>query len=140
VGTVGTGTGLDGLPATDPLAPGGVPGTGQVNFRSDLASARAEATQSGRPIFVDIFSTTCAPCQQLATQTFPDPRVTAALARFVAVKLDVADPANAQLHQQLGGRGVPFLAVLGPDGGKRAAREGFVDAAGLVAWLQQSGG
>jgi thiol:disulfide interchange protein len=105
-----------------------------IPWRKTLADAQREATASHKPVLAYFTASWCPPCQQMKRQTWPDPRVQAALERFVPVKIDVDEfPGVAQKFNV---NGIPRLQVIQPDGAPGQSREGFILPDELIRWLQ----
>lgn len=104
--------------AADDVPDSATPAVSDIPWRTDLASAVAEARLTGQPLFVYAWATWCRVCGEMSRTTFRDPAVAEALAGFVPVKVqceDPNDPAVTQLFDELGAgriRGLPMLAVL----------------------------
>lgn len=71
-----------------------------INWRRDLASAQAEAQQTGKPILIHFWTPTCGPCKRLERTVFNQASVAQALeSQFVPVKINAEImPAVAQQY------------------------------------------
>ena len=109
----------------------------EVQWRTDYAAARKEATDSGRPLLVDFGTEQCIWCRKLDITTFRDPAVAKLLTdKFVPVKIDAR--AEAWLTEALRVRCFPTLFLAAPDGIILAMREGYVDATGMTRLLEEA--
>ncbi|MFC0679932.1 protein-disulfide reductase DsbD [Lysobacter korlensis] len=79
-----------------------------IKSEADLDREVAAAQAAGRPLMFDFYADWCVSCKEMERDTFPDPRVHAALADFVLLKADVT--ANDALDQALMRR----LGIVGP--------------------------
>ena len=105
-----------------------------VAWRRDYAAARREATDTGRPLFLDFGTEACGWCQKLDATTLRDPNVVALLnERFIPVKLD--GNKEQRLTAALGVEGFPTLVVATADGKVVGRHAGYADAAQLTALL-----
>ena len=100
----------------------------EVQWHSDINTARKVATDNNRPILIDFGTVNCHWCRQLDATTFRDPTIVKLLAdKFVGVKIDASkDPA---LAQSMGVHAFPTLIFAAPDGKILGRFEGYVDAA-----------
>jgi len=79
----------------------------------------AEASRSGRPVFIDSFADWCIPCKELDKLTYSRPEVIAASREFVMLKADLTsnkDEFAKTFSKKFGIKGVPTLIFLKPDG------------------------
>ncbi|HKA25407.1 MAG TPA: cytochrome c biogenesis protein CcdA [Candidatus Eisenbacteria bacterium] len=79
----------------------------------------AEATRAGKPVVLDFYADWCIPCHELDRSTFTHPKVRQALARFVALKVDLTTDKVADvqaLRTRFGVNGVPTVLFLTPEG------------------------
>jgi thiol:disulfide interchange protein len=107
-----------------------------IPWRKDLQAAKAEAASSGKPVLAYFTATWCGPCQRMHEETWPDPRVGAALQAYVPVKIDVDQ--NSDLAMSFNVDGIPRMQVIGADGTRGRSREGFATAEELAKWLKGS--
>jgi thiol:disulfide interchange protein len=105
-----------------------------IPWRKTLADAKREAAASHKPVLAYFTASWCPPCQQMKQETWPDPKVQAALAQVVPVKIDVDEFPDAA--QESGVTSIPRLQLLQPDGTPDASRVGFILPDELVRWLQ----
>jgi thiol:disulfide interchange protein DsbD len=113
----------------------------KIKSTADLDREVAAAQAAGRPLMLDFYADWCVSCKEMERDTFPDPRVQAALGEFVLLKADVT--ANDALDQALMSR----LGIVGPpatlyfvDGAERRGLRlfGFEAPAAFAARAQQA--
>ncbi len=107
-----------------------------------LAWQPAEAlgdSDDPRPRFVYFHAEWCSWCRQFERRTLRNPRVMQRLARdFIPIRLD-ADRERV-LFRRLGGRGLPYTALLGPDGARLGSFTGILDPQPFLQWLAETAG
>jgi thioredoxin-related protein len=109
----------------------------EVHWRTDYATARKEATDSGRPLLFDFGTEQCVWCRKLDITTFRDPAVARLITdKFVPVKIDAR--AEVWLTEALRVRCFPTLFLAAPDGIILATREAYVDAAAMTRLLEEA--
>jgi thiol:disulfide interchange protein len=94
-------------------------GAATVAWRDDVEAALADARGRGVPAVLDAGADWCGACKELEHRTFADPDVAAALAGFVAVRIDMTRFDEAQARLERIGVKVPALPWVGfflPDG------------------------
>jgi thiol:disulfide interchange protein len=100
-----------------------LPGVGApaspLAWRTDVETALADAKANGRMALLDGGAEWCGACKELEHVTFADPRVTAALADWVVIRLDMTDFDPAQ--KRLADLGItvgalPWVGFFLPDG------------------------
>ena len=105
-----------------------------IPWREDLQAAKVEAASSGKPVLAYFTATWCGPCQRMHEEVWPDPRVGAALAAYVPVKIDVDQ--HSDVATSFNVDGIPRMQVIGADGVPGRSREGFASAEEMVKWLK----
>ena len=82
-----------------------------------------------RPMLVDFTATWCGACQEMAKDTFADPRVMAKAGNFVAVKIDATDqddPKVEEVSKKYGVVGLPTVLLIDSQGKERKRFTEFV--------------
>lgn len=95
----------------------------------ELAAAKARSEK--RPMLIDFTATWCGACQELAKDTFADPRVQARAveANFVAVKVDATndeDPQVDKIKDKYKVKGLPTVVIYDSSGNERKRFTEFV--------------
>jgi thioredoxin:protein disulfide reductase len=97
----------------------------ELHWESSEGAALALASAQRRPMLVDFGASWCGACKELEDKTFPDPRVQAEGARYVALHVDATnddDPSVAQIREKYRATaGLPVVLLIGSDG-KEAVR------------------
>jgi thiol:disulfide interchange protein len=91
-----------------------------VEWVESEEEALALAEEQGKPVLLDFWSETCAPCIRMFRTTYVDPRVIAESDRFVCAKIDVDELTDSELEhvrEAYGLRGVPTTVFIATDGG-----------------------
>lgn len=104
-----------------------------IPWRTDFASASAEAKRTGKPMLLDFSATWCGPCQEMRRTTWSDRQVAQDLGGYVPVQLDL--DRNPALAQQFAVSAIPHLDLIAPDGQVIASTEGEMNADEFRAWL-----
>lgn len=85
--------------------------------------------QQKRPLLVDFTATWCGACQEMAKDTFADPRVMTKAGNFVAVKIDATnddDPAVTAVMEKYKVKGLPTVLLIDSTGTERKRFTEFV--------------
>ncbi len=85
---------------------------------ADLTRELAAARAARQPVMLDFYADWCTYCKQMERQTFPDPRVQAAMRQMVLLRADVTrnDEADRALLRHIGIPAPPAMIFWGPDG------------------------
>ena len=93
---------------------------GQTNFQKlTLDEACTKAKAEKKLIFVDLYTSWCAPCKMMADKVFPDVKLGAFMnERFVCVKYDTgADKDGSELAKKFNVQAYPTFLILNVDKG-----------------------
>jgi thioredoxin:protein disulfide reductase len=108
VASAGSGAGGSGIAAPE------------LRWESSETSALARATSEHKPLLVDFGASWCGACKELDEKTFPDPRVRAEGARFVALHVDATnddDPEISRIRQKYRvTEGLPVVLLFASSG------------------------
>jgi len=110
----------------------------EVAFFTDYKEAQAESAKTGKPIFLDAYTTWCAPCKQMEKQVFTKPEIKSLLETdFVPLRLDMEKEPGISLAKQFNVAYYPTLLVL--NRGKELHRSvGFLGVSELQAFAKTS--
>lgn len=99
----------------------------EVRWRTEYNAAWKEASETGKPLFVEVGSPTCTWCRRLHESTFRDPRVVRELnEKFIPVMLD--GTINPKFVQALNIHAYPALVFGTADGQLLGSSEGYLSA------------
>ena len=87
----------------------------RVAWVESTEEALALAESQGKPVLIDFWSETCAPCMRMFRTTYVDPPVVAESGRFVVAKINVDHLSDAQREhagKAYGLRGVPTTVFI----------------------------
>lgn len=86
-------------------------------FHGAWPEALAKAKAEQKLIFVDAFASWCGPCKLMASSVFPDPKVGDYFnANFIALKIDMEKPENAEFAGKYPVRAYPTLYFIDAEG------------------------
>ncbi len=114
----------------------------RIKTVSDLERELAAASAAGKPVMLDFYADWCVACKELERYTFPDPRVVAAMERFVLLQADVtANDADdkALMQERFGIPGPPAILFFDSSGTELRGYRlvGFLSAPELAAHLNE---
>ena len=111
----------------------------KVKWHLSMASGLAEAKKTGKPIFVDFYTTWCGPCKYLDDVTYKDAKFIAESKKWVMVKLDAEKGPNDKLAEKYKIEGYPSMLFLKPNGREASRVVGGYPANLLVPKMKQAG-
>src|ERR1700722_16641423 len=111
---------------------------GQIPWRSDLDSARHEATAANKPVLVEFVASWCPDCHDMARECWSEPPIVTAMKGYVPVLIDV--DAQPNIAKQFNVVAIPSLFVIDGKTGSitRDVRDRVLSPDDLLAWLKQS--
>jgi thiol:disulfide interchange protein len=104
-----------------------------VPWREDFEAAREESLREGKPMFAYFTADWCGPCRQMATTTWADAQVEAALQAYVPVRIDV--DRNPGLVAQYRVGPIPYFVVLDENGEPVHGQAGRLSPEDFLNWL-----
>ena len=105
-------------------------------WKQDYAKAAADAKQSGQPLLVHFFMSSCPPCRQMERDVLHSSDVRDLLSKhFVAVLIN--SDAHSELQMQFNIQLLPTDIVIGPDGVELLRSEGSRDKKSYLAQLRR---
>lgn len=111
----------------------------QVKWHSSMAKAVAESKRTGKPIFVDFYTTWCVPCKYLDAVTYKDARFVRESRKWVMIKLDAEKGYNAKIAQDFNVRGFPSMLFIRPNSREVGRAVGSYPAKLLVKKMKRVG-
>ena len=95
----------------------------RIESVQELQHYLADAQAKNQNVMVDFYADWCASCQEMALDTFSDPKVSAALAQIMLIQVDVTQNslADQALLRQFNLIGPPAILFFGPDRQERKA-------------------
>jgi thiol-disulfide isomerase/thioredoxin len=93
------------------------PETGIRFFHGTFAELKAEAVKTGKPIFIDAFTTWCGPCKWMAKTVFPDEEVGKVFnEKFICAKIDMEKGEGIDIARQYQVNAYPTLLFMNGSG------------------------
>ncbi|MFK8056804.1 MAG: thioredoxin family protein [Saprospiraceae bacterium] len=110
----------------------------EVDFLTDYKQAQAESAKTGKPIFLDAYTTWCAPCKKMEREVFTDPAIKSLLETdFIPLRLDMEKEPGMSLAKQFDVAYYPTLLIL--NNGKELHRSvGFIGVSALQTFAKTS--
>lgn len=113
--------------ATIVLAVFAITAGAQTNFNEGKTFQQilAQATDEGKPVFVDCYTSWCGPCKQMATKVFPQKEAGDYFnSKFVCWKVDMEKGEGPELAKKYEVAAYPTFLILNADGTLRATQVG----------------
>jgi tetratricopeptide (TPR) repeat protein len=109
----------------------------EVTWRADYDVARKEASENGRPVFLEFHTEECFHCRRLEAGPLRDPAIVALLnERFVPLRVDASK--SPKLTEALRIQAFPTMIIASADGKIIAFLEGYQEAKPLFEHLQRA--
>ena len=113
------------------------PASEKIEWRSDYDTARKEASDKGKPIFLDFGTEDCVHCKRMHQTTFKDPNIIKILnERFIPLKVDANR--EPRLTQTLRIQAYPTVILAGNDGKILGWIEGYMESQRMMEHLQRA--
>jgi thiol:disulfide interchange protein len=87
-----------------------------VWLQDDFEAASAQASESGKPLLIDMYADWCGPCRTLGEQYFTSEEMNPVLSNFVLLRIDVDNPAMATYAQRYNVSAIPCVVIAQADG------------------------
>jgi thiol-disulfide isomerase/thioredoxin len=110
-------------------------GEGGVAWEPSYEKALEKAKAENKLVMADFTAEWCGWCKKLESDVYPKPEVAAKIAQFVPVMVDVDKLPD--LAKQFNVTGMPYIAVIDPDGNVLADQKGYCEAAQFMAFLDK---
>ncbi len=104
-----------GMISSAEAAVGGTAGPPPIAWMKTEAEALARAKTEKKPVLIDFGATWCKACNELDEETWPDAKVRAEAARYVALKVDATDdddPEVKRLSDKYRIKGLPVVLLI----------------------------
>lgn len=118
----------------------GQPTPSKIAFqKGDFGAVLAQAQRSQKLVFIDVYTTWCAPCKLLDQQVFTDPAIAEQFnATFINYKLDAENDQGPEVALRYGVNAYPTLLFVNGDGELVHRLVGYRDAAELAKEAQEA--
>jgi protein disulfide-isomerase len=122
-----------------PAAPAKKKAGATVKWHPNYTTALAEAKRTGKPVFIDFYTTWCGPCKFLDEVTYKDAKFVAESKNWIMVKIDAEkNKTNVQLAQKFKVEGYPTMVFLKPNGKEADRAVGGYPASMLVPKMEKA--
>jgi thiol:disulfide interchange protein len=100
---------------------------------NDPQAALALAKKENKPVLIDFWASWCSWCKKMDDETYPDPRVQAAMKNYIPLKIDVDKMPDFQ--KKFGVQGLPTSVIVDPNGKELRRGEGYQPADQFAQFL-----
>lgn len=102
-----------------------------------LDEAKHQASESGKPIYLDVYADWCGPCRLMEKTVFTEDSVREMLTtRYIPARLNIDDPAvTDSIRKKLMIRALPTSILISAAGLLIDRQVGYMPASDLVMWL-----
>ncbi len=107
------------------------------NYTADLDGAMVVAKKEMKPIFIDFYTTWCAPCKLMDQGTFKDQDIATYLNdNCLTLKVDAEKGNGRALRVQYNVSAFPTLVFIDPDGNVVSQKEGSLGIDGFKQFMK----
>ncbi len=108
-----------------------------VHWVTDFDKALAEAKESSKPVFVDVYAEWCSWCHKLDKEVYSDPKFTEYMKSYVVARIDSEDDGKgSRLAEKYGVDSLPTMIVIDGEGKILNRITGFMKAPELIEELE----
>jgi len=113
--------------------------TGIVFFSGSWEEALVKAEKENKLIFLDSYTSWCAPCKRLAKEVFVQKKVGDSFnSKFINVTMDMEKGVGKELCKKYGITSFPTLLIINSKGYKKDQLIGFWEADALISWADKA--
>lgn len=111
----------------------------EVTTAEEMDTARQQALEQGKPLFVDVYANWCGPCKMMDRDVYTDQEVADYMnSNLINVKLDGEIPYGTQFARENGLEGYPSMFLFDREGGRMNSLVGFMEAPELLETLKST--
>jgi len=113
--------------------------TGIVFFQGNWEQTLVKAEKENKLIFLDCYTSWCAPCKRLAKEVFTQKKVGDTFnSKFINVTMDMEKGLGKELCKKYGITSFPTLLIINSKGYKKDQLVGFWEADSLNSWAEKT--
>lgn len=107
----------------------------EIAWATDLATARAMAAESGKPVLMEFTATWCPACKAVKRNVWPDKRVEHFVnARVIPLSVDVDSQRELSAEYRI--NPIPAFILTDSTGRELARAEGYLDADQMMSLIE----